>query len=424
VVNFQRCLLKNLVIFACCLTGQWLPPGALSGITGFLLAAAVVSELWFMTVLFQEYRPRRFWHGVIWFYGIAVSGLPLLQFVGLHRESLYLLNSVIPLGLLVLMLTLLTAQGAPQRPPIPRSWLFVYLVFYGAMNSIPPLTHLGLLAENPVILFGNVSHLVMDGLVMIVLLQLRARILARQQDAIAKALLRSEEQARLERQHREEQAKLLAMLAHEVKTPLASLSMWMDAGQLKPEVMERAISDMNLVIERCVHAGQLADEGLRPLPQRLDAIPLTSTLAESCREPGRLVLDLPAAPDDLPDDLPAELLADGQMLSIVLANLLDNACKYSAPGSLIRLKLRPENHTDGRPGWCWELANQVGQAGFPDAERLYDKYYRSAHAKRQSGSGLRLFLVKGLLELMGGEIRYSREGEEILFRLWLPVEVE
>jgi signal transduction histidine kinase len=69
------------------------------------------------------------------------------------------------------------------------------------------------------------------------------------------------------------------------------------------------------------------------------------------------------------------------------------------------------------------VENAVGSAGFPEANKVFDKYYRSASAKRQSGSGLGLFLVKSLLKLMRGEVVYTPLNERVRFEVWLPIQV-
>ena len=115
----------------------------------------------------------------------------------------------------------------------------------------------------------------------------------------------------------------------------------------------------------------------------------------------------------------ASVHTDPQMLSIVLGNLLDNACKYGAPQAPIEVTLK-STVQDDCPGWLWQVSNLAGPAGLPDADRLFEKYYRSPQARRLSGSGLGLFLVKGLLDLMQGSITYSVQGERAVFSFWVP----
>ena len=123
----------------------------------------------------------------------------------------------------------------------------------------------------------------------------------------------------------------------------------------------------------------------------------------------------------MPDDVCA-VHADAQMLSIVLGNLLENAYKYSEVGTPIALALSSSVGAQGIAGWQWTLENEVGDAGYPDLQKVFVKYYRSANAKSQSGSGLGLFLVKSLLDLMHGRVTYSPLKQRIRFEVWLPVE--
>ena len=107
------------------------------------------------------------------------------------------------------------------------------------------------------------------------------------------------------------------------------------------------------------------------------------------------------------------------MLQIVLSNLLDNACKYGQPAERISLEL---THwlLNERPGWRWRISNSISLVDAPEANRLFEKYYRSPQARRQSGSGLGLFLVKGLVDLMEGTITYELKDERVTFEIWLP----
>jgi signal transduction histidine kinase len=111
------------------------------------------------------------------------------------------------------------------------------------------------------------------------------------------------------------------------------------------------------------------------------------------------------------------------MLAIVMGNLLDNACKFAAPESRIILKLNSAIQ-DGEAGWRWEFTNQVRPGDFLDAGRLFEKYYRSASARRVAGSGLGLFLVRGLTALLQGTINYSRQDDRVTFSLWLPEKLD
>ena len=73
----------------------------------------------------------------------------------------------------------------------------------------------------------------------------------------------------------------------------------MEAGPEGRPVMERAIQDMNRVIERCVHSGQISDQSLQPRNEWFDAAELTQAVLAGSRSSARVQLQLP---DDVPID--------------------------------------------------------------------------------------------------------------------------
>ena len=71
------------------------------------------------------------------------------------------------------------------------------------------------------------------------------------------------------------------------------------------------------------------------------------------------------------------------------------------------------------------MRNAVGKAGLPDAQRVFDKYYRAEGAHQRTGSGLGLYLVKSLAEHTGGGITHRVDTDaggapQAVFELWLP----
>lgn len=400
--------------FARVAVGPWLPERVLTNIASTSFLWLIGTTLWFLTMLLESYRPWRM--ALRACYGLAafLAVSPALYWAGWPYLALSIGNYCIPLAMTLLTLTLLSAWRNQVQKPIPLKFMLLYLSCYSLVNATPPLMHLGLIDADMIAVFGTLAHTVFDGIVMFFVMQIRARALQKEQRQAAMDLLRSQEKIALETRHREEQSQLFAMLAHEMKTPLATLRMWMDAGQLKQETMERAIMDMNQVIERCVHTGQLAEQGLVATAQAVAPEELTRQCILSCRAPDRV--------DFVPPRRGGMLLTDAQMLSIVLGNLLDNACKYGAPQSRIQVTLT-QVEQQGHPGWLWRVDNLAGPVGFPDASRLFEKYYRSGQARRLSGSGLGLFLVKGLLDLLQGHIAYKAWGDHAVFSVWIPAQM-
>ncbi len=109
--------------------------------------------------------------------------------------------------------------------------------------------------------------------------------------------------------------------------------------------------------------------------------------------------------------------ADRDKLGQVLANLLDNAVKYSPEGGTITVVARGRKDTA-------EITVADEGVGIADAEqrRVFAKFFRSERAPAGQGTGLGLFLVRGLVTAMGGKIWLeSEEGLGSRFTFELPL---
>ncbi len=109
---------------------------------------------------------------------------------------------------------------------------------------------------------------------------------------------------------------------------------------------------------------------------------------------------------------------DPLILKEVLTNLLTNALKYTPEGGRIRVKLR-ERKTDIL------IAVEDSGWGIPkySQDQVFSKFFRAHNIvqRETSGTGLGLYLVKGLLDALGGEIWFvSQEGKGTTFFFTLP----
>ena len=404
--------------FARVILGEWFPVGMLSQTATTVTAVMVGTIFWFFAVLLTEYSSPawmlRVKRSILWvLIGLAVFGI--LGPAHLAHLPLMGINAVVTLMLVWLVLTVLVSPKGQPQSPVPKAVILAYVFFYAFVNTIPPLTYLGLIQESRILFYSTMILLLANGFVMLVILGVRHRRFRSRHEAMATQLILQQEQVRMNEQYLSDQRQLLAMLAHEIKTPLANLRIWMEAGEKGRPAMERAIDDMNRVIERCVHSGQLSDQSLAPRMELLDVAELTRFVCSSSRQPERMLLDLPT------DACPAQ--TDAQILSIVLSNLLDNAYKYSALHSRITLRLTATTGTQAVNGWRWQIENEVGSTGWPETNKLFEKYYRSPLARKQSGSGLGLFLVKALLELLNGKVTYAPSDGLVRFEIWLPAQL-
>jgi signal transduction histidine kinase len=110
--------------------------------------------------------------------------------------------------------------------------------------------------------------------------------------------------------------------------------------------------------------------------------------------------------------------ADREKLARVLGNLLDNAVKYSPAGGRIEVDAR-------RLADSAEISVADEGIGIPraDRERVFTKFFRAdREGAAHEGTGLGLFLVRGLVTAMGGRVWVeSEEGRGSRFTFELPL---
>lgn len=113
-----------------------------------------------------------------------------------------------------------------------------------------------------------------------------------------------------------------------------------------------------------------------------------------------------------------EIFIDAMMVEQVLQNVLDNASKYTPPGTLIEVRYR----TDASVGFSCEVHDHG--AGLPPEklERVFDKYARLHKKDSQiAGTGLGLAISKAMMEAQGGSITAGNHPEGgAVFTLRLP----
>jgi two-component system sensor histidine kinase KdpD len=119
---------------------------------------------------------------------------------------------------------------------------------------------------------------------------------------------------------------------------------------------------------------------------------------------------------NIPPDYPS-VPQDFALMVQVLVNLLDNAVKYSPPGS-------PIDISAGQDGTSAHLEVADRGIGIPTEEltRVFDKFYRVQRPEKVSGSGLGLSICKGIVEAHGGKIFAStRAGGGTVIAVELPL---
>jgi signal transduction histidine kinase len=118
-------------------------------------------------------------------------------------------------------------------------------------------------------------------------------------------------------------------------------------------------------------------------------------------------------------DEPAEVLADVELLSLALSQLVENACKYSEPGSTVGIRIQCK-----RDFVAVHVSNDGSSIPPNEHHLVFERFYRGVDARRStSGSGLGLYVARKIALAHGGALELDTGGAtdyRVTFCLKLP----
>lgn len=198
---------------------------------------------------------------------------------------------------------------------------------------------------------------------------------------------------------RSEQQKLIHIIGHEIRSPLAGIDratellMMADAAILQrvAGIRER-VRHMIGMIDRLLASERHSYELARPAPmvlQEVIAIVLRGFADADLSDMIHLVVP----------DQPVELVADQSMMMAIMRNLIDNAVKYSPPDEAVTVTV-----THGTDEVSILVQDQG--IGIPDIERdlVGQRFFRASNVGAIAGTGLGIFAVRRLLAAQGGRL--------------------
>ncbi|MGQ9558966.1 MAG: sensor histidine kinase [Candidatus Oleimicrobiaceae bacterium] len=220
---------------------------------------------------------------------------------------------------------------------------------------------------------------------------------------------------------------LVSMVAHELRSPLTSISgfseLLLDRGVTKAQAIEYAriilkeSNRLSELINKFLDISRIESGKVQPkkVPLHLGDAARTAVVSNAPMAK-RKGIELRAT---VAEGLP-EVMADPGMVDQVLANLLSNAIKYSPPKTEVEVKVTSTSRTV-------QVAVIDHGYGIPEKAlpHVFDKFYRVTDDERvreATGSGLGLSLVKQIMEVHGGTIAVSSKvGEGTTFVVSFPM---
>lgn len=230
---------------------------------------------------------------------------------------------------------------------------------------------------------------------------------------------------------RHEQNFLMAV-THELKTPLASLRLYLDALQSpkvadekKRDVLPRMRQDLarlERLVEDILQAGRFDRASFHLVKEPVD---LTALVQAAANERKAMPFEKPII--QMRVELKSGLVVDGdtQALRRAVDAILDNAFKYTGDNKMVDVRVCLKEQ-DGQA----HLTISDNGVGLERAEldRVFDRFYRVGNemTRTSRGSGLGLFLCREMIRLHGGDVTARSEGlgRGSEFEIVLPLRVE
>ncbi len=213
----------------------------------------------------------------------------------------------------------------------------------------------------------------------------------------------------------EQQDAFLNSVTHELKTPLASIRLYLQTLKQRdlPKEKQEEFYDIMLAdsdrllgtVEQVLAASKTREKARRIVQTPIDIPELVSECADQIRSRYHLGEDAIRVLD-ANDELPIE--ADSEEMKTVFLNLLDNAVKYSGDDPEVSVKFRLRS-----TGMVEVHVKDKGR-GIPSSElkSIFKRFYRVPANGRTDpkGTGLGLFIVRSIVESHGGRILVKSRG--------------
>ena len=219
---------------------------------------------------------------------------------------------------------------------------------------------------------------------------------------------------------------LITNVSHDLRTPLTNIVTYIDLLKKEdlPEgnaqdylnILDTQSQKLKKLTEDLIDASKASSGAITLETEPID---LSEFVSQICGEYQERFADANLALLQQNPDQPIVALADGGQLSRVLENLLQNALKYSLPGTRVYLSLSRDMNSA-----YLELKNISKDPLGISANELMERFVRGDASRSTEGSGLGLSIAQSLTELMGGSLSVSLDGDLFKVAVRLPLAQE
>ena len=216
---------------------------------------------------------------------------------------------------------------------------------------------------------------------------------------------------------------LIDAMSHELKTPLTSIKAAMTALMAAPDPSSTASAELvKIAAEEAERLQNLIDNAVElarldtaRIEVRLEVADLALAAREVVESMRNEIED--RSVEVIASDQPPPLPFDRRLVGLALKQLIDNALKYSVPGTPVTIQVRHD-----RTSASVDVTNQGGGIPVAEQSRIFDRFYRSPSVQRRiPGSGLGLSIALRIAEAHNGDLTVMSQPGETTFRLTLPL---
>lgn len=217
---------------------------------------------------------------------------------------------------------------------------------------------------------------------------------------------------------------LLSSVSHELRSPLSTIKAsvtsllgaevdWdSEAKQELLEAVDEETDHLNLLVGNLLDMTRIEAGYLQPKRNWNVLADIVRSVTERMRRSlGEHQLQV-----EVSEDLPL-VPVDYVQIEQVFANLISNSAKYSAPGSVVRIRAWQLDQA-----WLQvQVHNQGPAVPAEDLGRIFDKFHRVTASDRVTGIGLGLSICKAIVEAHGGRIWAENTPQGMAFNFTLPL---
>lgn len=210
---------------------------------------------------------------------------------------------------------------------------------------------------------------------------------------------------------------LITNVSHDLKTPLTSMINYIDLlkeEHLQPDytndyvrVLDEKSKRLKSLIENIFDISKASSGNMNIRYEKLNMVELINQTLAECED--YLALSKLSIKKNFTDEK-FYVYADGKMLWRVTENIINNAVKYSLPGTRIYLELSAQEQCI-----CFTVKNIAGYEMNFTADSIVERFVRGDESRTTAGTGLGLSIVKSFTEAMGGKIQVDIDGD--LFKI-------